>query len=91
MEIDVIKYFLTQGPFAVLFVWLLLRSEKRNEARESEYRAEITTMREDVKRERNAWRQERDVWSETLRNFSEKYDIIITELRDIKSRFNDKE
>ncbi|NDI37191.1 BhlA/UviB family holin-like peptide [Chengkuizengella sediminis] len=24
MELNIIQYFLTQGPFAVLFVWLLI-------------------------------------------------------------------
>ena len=34
MEIDIIKYFLTQGPFAVLFVWLLITTQNRNAKRE---------------------------------------------------------
>lgn len=35
LETEIWKYFLTQGPFAALFVWLLFRSEKRNEKRET--------------------------------------------------------
>jgi len=34
MELDVMKYFLTQGPFAVLFVWLLLTTRKDGKERE---------------------------------------------------------
>ncbi|MED4309154.1 hypothetical protein C6W27_09090 [Bacillus paralicheniformis] len=34
-ELDVIKYFLTQGPFAVLFTWLLIYVMKSNRERES--------------------------------------------------------
>ncbi|AZU61087.1 BhlA/UviB family holin-like peptide [Neobacillus mesonae] len=86
MELDVIKYFLTQGPFAVLFVWLLFRSEKRNENRESEYRNEVSELRDEMKKEREEWREERTVWTETLSKFSEKYDVVIDELRDIKNK-----
>jgi BhlA holin family len=78
-ETEILKFFLTQGPFAVLFVWLLFRSEKRNEAREAEYRAEINEMKEEIK-------EERSVWSETLRKFTDKYDVVIDELREIKHR-----
>jgi hypothetical protein len=90
MENEVLTYFLTQGPFAALFVWLLFRSEKRNEKREGEYRTEIQSMREEMRNEREAWRQERDIWSETLRKFSEKYDVIIADLRDIKAKITGK-
>lgn len=34
MEIDVMQYFLTQGPFAVLFVLLLIYTIRRNKERE---------------------------------------------------------
>lgn len=34
MEPDVMKYFLTQGPFAVLFVLLLIYTIRRNKERE---------------------------------------------------------
>ncbi|MGM0904274.1 MAG: BhlA/UviB family holin-like peptide [Bacillota bacterium] len=84
--IDLMKYFVTQGPFAVLFIWLLLRSEKRNETREGQYRDEIKHMRGEMKTERNEWRKERSVWSETLQKFSDKYDVVIDELRDIKNK-----
>lgn len=33
-NIDVLTYFLTQGPFAVLFVWLLISTQNRNAKRE---------------------------------------------------------
>lgn len=35
MEPDVLKYFLTQGPFAVLFVWLLVTTKKESRERET--------------------------------------------------------
>jgi spermidine synthase len=41
--------------------------------------------------QREAWRQERDIWSETLQKFSEKYDVIIADLRDIKAKITGKE
>lgn len=35
MEMELSKYFLTQGPFAILFVWLLIYVMKNNKERES--------------------------------------------------------
>ncbi len=64
-EMDVIKYFLTQGPFAILFVWLLLYVMKRNAERENRLH-------------------------DILDKFSDKYDIVIGELRDIKNKIGGK-
>lgn len=61
MELDLLKYFLTQGPFAVLFVWLLISTKR--ESRERETRL-----------------------NELLEKFSEKYDLVIGEIREIKDK-----
>ncbi|KKO54514.1 BhlA/UviB family holin-like peptide [Paenibacillus sp. DMB20] len=61
-EMDLVKYFITQGPFAVGFVWLLIYVMKTNKEREGRLQ-------------------------DLLDKFSDKYDVIITELRDIKDRF----
>ncbi|PAD72455.1 BhlA/UviB family holin-like peptide [Paenibacillus campinasensis] len=58
---DLVKYFVTQGPFAVGFVWLLIYVMKTNKEREGRLQ-------------------------DLLDKFSEKYDVIITELRDMKER-----
>jgi hypothetical protein len=60
-EIDVAKYFLTQGPWAVLFVWLLIYVMRNNKEREGRLH-------------------------DILEKFSEKYDVVIDELRDIKNK-----
>ncbi|NOU98496.1 hypothetical protein GC097_00450 [Paenibacillus sp. LMG 31457] len=54
-----VKYFLTQGPFAVLFVWLLIYVMKTNKEREGRLQ-------------------------DLLDKFSDKYDVIIAEIRDMK-------
>lgn len=41
---EVLGYFLTQGPFAVLFVWLFMYQVKSSEAREQRYQQLLTTM-----------------------------------------------
>jgi len=61
MELDVLKYFLTQGPFAVLFVWLLIYVMKNNRERESRLQ-------------------------DLLDKFSEKYDVVINRLDEIKEK-----
>jgi len=66
VETDIMKYFLTQGPFAVLFVWLLVYVMKANKERESRLQA-------------------------LLDKFSDKYDVIISEIRELKDRITDKE
>lgn len=71
-EIDVIKYFLTQGPFAILFVWLLIYVMKTNREREKNMA--------DSNREREGRLQD------LLDKFSEKYDLIIGEIREMKER-----
>jgi hypothetical protein len=60
-ELDVVKYFLTQGPFAVLFVWLLIYVMRNNKEREGRLH-------------------------DILEKFSDKYDLVIDELRDIKDK-----
>ncbi|MGM0836057.1 MAG: BhlA/UviB family holin-like peptide [Bacillota bacterium] len=61
MEAEVFKIFLTQGPFALLFVWLLFYVMKTNSEREKRLHG-------------------------LLEKFSEKYDVVIDELRHIKNR-----
>lgn len=61
MELDVMKYFLTQGPFALLFVWLLIYVMRANKEREGRLQ-------------------------DLLDKFSEKYDVIIGEIRGLKER-----
>lgn len=86
MEAEIWKIILTQGPFAALFVWLLFRSESRNEKREAEQRREMNELRTEIKQERAEWQRERFAWSETLNRFSEKYDLIRDELRDLSEK-----
>ncbi|KQL18867.1 BhlA/UviB family holin-like peptide [Cytobacillus solani] len=69
---EVIKYLLSQGPYAVLFVGLLIYVMKTNKEREA--RQEQT----------NAERESR--LHDLLDKFSEKYDVVIEELRGIKSK-----
>lgn len=61
MELDIVKYFLTQGPFAALFVWLLIYVMRKNSEREGRL-------------------------YDLLDMFSEKYDVIISEVRDLKTK-----
>jgi GTP-binding protein EngB required for normal cell division len=61
MDNSIIQYFLTQGPFGVLFVWLLIYVMKNNKERENRLQ-------------------------DLLDKFSEKYDLVITKLDDIKEK-----
>lgn len=60
MEGEIWSYFLTQGPFAALFIWLLVYVMKSGKERENQL-------------------------LDTLNKFSEKYDLILEEVRAIKS------
>lgn len=61
VELDLTKYFLTQGPFAALFVWLLIYVMKNNKERENRLQ-------------------------DLLDKFSDKYDVVISKLDDIKEK-----
>ena len=61
IETEAVKYLITQGPFAVLFIWLLIYVMRQNEKREIRLH-------------------------DILDKFSEKYDVIVDELREIKER-----
>lgn len=69
---EVVKYFLTQGPFAILFVGLLIYVMRSNKEREQ--------RQEDTNKEREGRLHD------LLDKFSEKYDVVIDELRDIKNQ-----
>lgn len=64
---------MTQGPFAVLFVLLLVYVMKTNRDREIEQNK--------INRDRETHLQA------LLDKFSDKYDLILSEIRDIKGRF----
>lgn len=68
MENEIIRYFITQGPFALLFIWLLIYVMRANKEREKDLNGII--------------QQQNNV----LSKFSEKYDLIISELRELKER-----
>lgn len=86
MESEIWKTLISQGPFAVLFVWLLFRSESRNDKRETLQRTEMEELRKQTKEEREEWQRERLVWAETLSKFGEKYDLILAEIRDLSEK-----
>jgi hypothetical protein len=68
LDAEIYKYFLTQGPFALLFVWLLFSSRKDSKEREQKLYATI------------------DEQNKILNKFSDKYDLVIGKLEDIKNR-----
>jgi hypothetical protein len=85
VESEIIRMLVSQGPFAIFFAWLLFRTEARNAEREQRYEKDIRIMREQFGQERSEWRRERTAWTETLSKFSEKYDVIVDEIREIKT------
>jgi len=75
MELDVMKYFLTQGPFAILFVWLFMST--RNETKDREARLyETIEQQNEVIDNQNA----------VLGKFSDKYDVVIDKLDKIENK-----
>ena len=70
MDQNLLQYFVTQGPFAILFVWLFFSTRKESQEREKKLYKTI------------------DDQNEIMKGFSEKYDIIIDQLDDIKRRIS---
>ncbi|MGK4043772.1 BhlA/UviB family holin-like peptide [Heyndrickxia oleronia] len=50
MDANLVQYFLTQGPFAVLFVWLFYSSRKESQEREKQLYQTIDDQNEIIKR-----------------------------------------
>ncbi|NYV67292.1 hypothetical protein HYI36_18635 [Bacillus sp. Gen3] len=50
MDASLAQYFLTQGPFAVLFVWLFYSSRKESQEREKQLYQTIDDQNEIIKR-----------------------------------------
>lgn len=48
MENEVIKYFITQGAFAVLFMWLLIDTRKDSKQREEKYQLTIDKLADKI-------------------------------------------
>lgn len=63
-----LQYAVHQGPFALLFIWLLYATRKEGAKREDRLHQTI------------------DDQNEVLKNFSDKYDIIIHKLDDMEER-----
>ena len=70
MDQNLLQYFVTQGPFAILFVWLFFSTRKESQEREKKLYKTIEDQ------------------NEIMKGFSEKYDIIIDQLDDIKRRIS---
>jgi hypothetical protein len=75
VETETVQYFITQGPWALVFVWLLYAYRK--EAHEREHDAQ------DREKRLNKLVNEQ---TKVLSEFSEKYDIIVTKLDGIEQR-----
>lgn len=75
METDIMKYFITQGPFAVLFIWMFISNQKRERQAMEDSKAREKELNNIIQRQNNV-----------LSKFSEKYDLIISELRELKER-----
>jgi hypothetical protein len=70
LETEIVKIFLTQGPFAVLFVWLLFTTKKESNQREMKLYQTI------------------DEQTRILDKFSDKYDLVIEKLDELKEKIN---
>jgi len=75
MDETLIQYFLTQGPFAVLFIWLFYSSRKESLEREKESQEREQKLYKTI-----------DDQNDIMKGFSSKYDIVITKLDDIEDR-----
>ena len=55
MQEEVIKSFIQQGAFAVLFVWMLFTTQKKNEQREERYQKVIDKNQEVIEEQAKAF------------------------------------
>lgn len=79
MPENITEYFALYGPFAVLFVVLFGWTLKTNAQREELYRHDITEIRAELA-------EQSKQHYEVLSKFADKYDLVITEIREIKAK-----
>lgn len=75
METELWKLIVGQGPYAALFIWMLLSNQKRE-------REAVKESKEREKELNSIIKQQTDV----LQTFSEKYDLIVVKLEHIEGR-----
>lgn len=85
MDLMSIKPFLDYGIIAGLFIFLLMYVLKTTQKREEQMREENTKREERLLKE-SLDREMR--LHETLNKFSEKYDLIHNDIKDIKEEIN---
>ena len=74
---QLVDYFITQGPWAVTFICLLVYVMRTNKEREE--RQERTNSEREGK------------LHDLLSKFTEKYDVIVEEIRELSDKFNGKD
>jgi hypothetical protein len=75
LEADTVQYFITQGPWALIFVWLLYAYRKEAHEREKASQNREQRLNDLINDQ-----------TKVLSEFSEKYDIIVTKLDGIEQR-----
>lgn len=65
MESELIKYFITQGAFAALFVWLLADTRKDSKQREIKYQDTIKENQDTIKENQSI-----------ITKLTEKFDVV---------------
>ena len=76
MDGEIIKYALTQGAFAALFVWLLFDTRKDSKEREKEYQNTI-------KENQNAIKENQSIISKLTKKFNI-VEVMKEDIEDIK-------
>ncbi|MGF9711609.1 BhlA/UviB family holin-like peptide [Paenibacillus naphthalenovorans] len=79
MPETLLDYFALYGPFAVLFVVLFYWTLNTYKQREELYRKDIAEIRAEMT-------EQSKQHYEVLSKFADKYDLVITEIRELKSK-----
>jgi hypothetical protein len=84
MENELMKYFITQGAFAALFVWLLITTKKDNKDREKNYQDTIKENQSIISKNQDAIKENQSIISKLTDKFNV-VDVIQNDIKDIKN------
>lgn len=84
MENELMKYFVTQGAFAALFVWLLITTKKDNKEREKNYQDTIRENQNIISKNQEVIQENQNIISKLTDKFNV-VDVIKEDIKDIKN------
>lgn len=84
MQDELMKYFVTQGAFSALFVWLLITTKKDSQVREKEYQETIRENQNIISKNQDVIQESQNIICKLTDKFNV-VEVIQNDIKDIKN------